>query len=167
MDLVVEVTIVCFGLFLAFIVWARPEYGLVAYGLALGFPDLALPVGPTVNVRSDDLLMALLLPRVIFWHTAQLAPRQSRILFWATLFFVFCCSSAVVGVGVSRPPETSDVLRLMGCGVVLLVLPTLMQSWRCLRLMLTGCRLATRSSGGVLVLFCVFVDLVWPLRLRL
>ena len=37
------------------ILCAKPEYGLFVYGFALGFPDLALPLGAAINLRLDDV----------------------------------------------------------------------------------------------------------------
>src|SRR5882672_9613695 len=43
--------------------WAKPEYGLFFYGLALGFPDIALALGTAINLRLDDGLIVLFLLR--------------------------------------------------------------------------------------------------------
>jgi hypothetical protein len=71
------------GLAALLVLWllcAKPEYDLFLYGLALGFPDLALPLGTAINLRIDDALIVFLLIRSIFWRPAPFGPGQRKIL---------------------------------------------------------------------------------------
>lgn len=56
--------------------WAKPEYGLFLYAFALGFPDFAYPLGTTINIRVDDVLILLFLARVFLWTPAPLSRGQ-------------------------------------------------------------------------------------------
>lgn len=47
------------------VLWTKPEYGVFLYAFALGFPDIALPLGDAINVRVDDVLVGLLLVRTV------------------------------------------------------------------------------------------------------
>jgi len=147
MDPVAGIAIACLVVILLAILWARPEYGLFLYGVSIGFPDLAVPLGPAVNIRIDDLLMALLLPRALLMYRIRFTARQCHILFWAILFFALCLLSAMVGAAVGRTPNRSDVLRLLGCGTVMLVMPALVHSWSRLWFVVAGL-----TCGGVVLI---------------
>ncbi len=45
--------------------WTKPEYSLFLYAFSLGFPDFAYPLGTTINIRLDDVLIVLFLARTI------------------------------------------------------------------------------------------------------
>src|ERR1017187_8700264 len=74
----------------------KPEYGLFLYGLALGFPDIAIPLGTAINLRMDDVLIIFFLLRSVLWRPAPLAPGQRKILKWQALLLMVCSLSAVV-----------------------------------------------------------------------
>ena len=154
MDPFISLVIACLGTVLFGILWKKPEYGLFLYGLALGFPDLALPVGPTVNVRIDDLIIALLLPRALLSYRIRFTARQITVLFWATLFFALCVSSALIGAAAGQTPNGNDVLRLLGCGALMLVMPALAHSWRRLSFVVVGL-----TIGGVILI----IQIAWRL----
>src|SRR6266849_4897333 len=78
------------------ILCAKPEYGLFLYGLAIGFPDIALPLGTAINLRVDDALILLFLIRSFAWTPAPLAPGQRKILGWQALLLLACLLSAGV-----------------------------------------------------------------------
>ena len=58
--------------------WTKPEYGLFLYAFALGFPDFAYPLGTTINMRLDDVLIVLFLARTILWTPAPLSRRAEK-----------------------------------------------------------------------------------------
>lgn len=120
------------------ILWTRVEYGLFLYALALGFPDAALPLGSTINVRLDDVLILLFLARTFLWTPAPPTPWQKHILTWQGIFLAACLLSIAVESALGAPPGGYEVAKMAGCAVILLVLPRLVQSERRLRFFLTG-----------------------------
>src|SRR5258708_14350859 len=74
---------------LAFLL-TKAEYGLFLYAFALGFPDVALPLGTTINLRVDDVLILLFLARTILWAPALLSQSQSNIFNWQAIFLLAC-----------------------------------------------------------------------------
>src|ERR1039457_7634897 len=86
------------------ILCAKPEYALFLYGFALGFPDIALPLGTAINLRLDDALILLFLIRSVVWTPASLSPGQRKILGWQVLLLVACLLSAGVESAAGNPP---------------------------------------------------------------
>lgn len=146
MTLLIEIGI---AIFLVFgILCAKPEYGLFLYGFALGFPDAAIPVGTSVNIRFDDALLLLFLLRSILCTPAPLAAGQRKILGWQASLLLLCISSAVIESMGGTPPEAYETLKMIGCAAIIFVLPRLVQSRRRLRFLIAG----LMSGGMALVL---------------
>jgi len=118
--------------------WAKPEYGLFLYAFSLGFPDFAYPLGTTINVRLDDVLIVLFLARIILWAPGPLSRRQRSIFIWQGIFLAACLLSIAVETARGMPPGGYDAARMAGCAVIILVLPLLMQSERRLLFFLSG-----------------------------
>jgi O-antigen ligase len=118
--------------------WAKPEYGLFLYAFSLGFPDFAYPLGTTINVRLDDVLIVLFLARIILWAPGPLSRRQRSIFIWQGIFLAACLLSIAVETARGMPPGGYDAARMVGCAVIILVLPLLMQSERRLLFFLSG-----------------------------
>src|SRR5579864_5072110 len=118
--------------------WTKPEYGLFLYAFSLGFPDIAYPLGNTINIRLDDVLIVLFLARIILWAPAPLSRRQRGIFTWQGIFLAACLLSIAVESAQGRPPGGYDAARMAGCAVIILVLPLLVQSERRLRFFLAG-----------------------------
>ena len=118
--------------------WAKPEYGLFLYAFSLGFPDFAYPLGTTINVRLDDVLIVLFLARIILWAPAPLSRRQRSIFTFQGIFLAACLLSIAVETARGMPPGGYDAARMAGCAVIILVLPLLMQSERRLLFFLSG-----------------------------
>ena len=108
--------------------WTHPEWSVFLYGLALGFPDLAMPLGGTINVRLDDVLILLLLARSILWQPVAASRGQKNILMWQALFLAVCMLSAAVETASGAPPPGYETAKMAGCAVILLALPRLVQS---------------------------------------
>ncbi len=72
------------------IIWTRAEYGLFLYALALGFPDIALPLGATINIRVDDFLILIFLARTFLWTPAAPTQGQKNIYIWQSIFLAVC-----------------------------------------------------------------------------
>jgi O-antigen ligase len=118
--------------------WTKPEYGLFLYAVSLGFPDFAYPLGSTINVRLDDVLIVLFLARIILWAPGPLSRRQRSIFIWQGIFLAACLLSIAVETARGMPPGGYDAARMVGCAVIILVLPLLMQSERRLLFFLSG-----------------------------
>jgi O-antigen ligase len=118
--------------------WAKPEYGLFLYAFSLGFPDFAYPLGTTINVRLDDVLIVLFLARIILWAPGPLSRRQRSIFTFQGIFLAACLLSIAVETARGMPPGGYDAARMAGCAVIILVLPLLMQSERRLLFFLSG-----------------------------
>jgi O-antigen ligase len=118
--------------------WTKPEYALFLYALALGFPDVAYPIGTTINLRVDDVLILLFLARTILWTPAPLSRREKSILMWQAIFVAVCLLSTVVDIALGNPPEGYDTAKMAGCAVIILVLPRLVQSQSRLRFFVAG-----------------------------
>jgi O-antigen ligase len=118
--------------------WTNVEYGLFFYGLALGFPDLALPLGRTINLRVDDVLIVLLLARTVLWSPAPLSRNQKSIFLWQALFVAACLVSVTVETARGTPPGVYETAKMAGCAVIFLALPRLVQSRRRLRFLVAG-----------------------------
>ncbi|MBZ5661868.1 MAG: O-antigen ligase family protein [Acidobacteriia bacterium] len=120
------------------ILCAKPEYGLFVYGLALGFPDLAFPLGTAINLRLDDVLILLFLIRSVLWMPIPLAPGQRKIFGWQALLLAACLLSAGYETLGGAPPPTYETAKMAGCAVILFVLPRLLQSERRLGFLIAG-----------------------------
>lgn len=126
------------GLLALAILWTQVEYGLFLYGLALGFPDLAYPVGSTVNLRLEDALIVLFLARAFLWVPAKPSRSPRRILVWQAIFLAVCLLSIAVESARGIPPSGYDAARLAGCAVILAVIPAVVNSERRLRFLVVG-----------------------------
>ena len=136
------------------ILWTKAEYGLFLYAFALGFPDVALPFGTTINIRLDDVLILLFLARTMLWAPAPPSQRQRCIFTWQALFLAACFLSIVVKTAQGAPPGAYETAKMAGCAVIVLVLPRLVQSERRLRFFLAGLMCA-----GVALAIQVFMHL--------
>ena len=134
--------------------WTKAEYALFLYAFALGFPDLAYPLGTTINLRVDDVLILLFLVRTILWWPAPLSRGQRNIFTWQAIFLAACLLSIVVETAQGTPPEGYALVKMAGCAVIVLVLPRLVQSERRLRFFLSGLMCA-----GVALVIQVFMHL--------
>jgi len=120
------------------ILWTKPEYSLFVYAFALGFPDVALPLGTAINIRIDDALVLVFFVRSLLWVPAPFSLRQRKIFAWQALFLALCLVSAAVGAARGAPPEAYETAKMAGCAAILLVLPRLIQSERRLRFLIAG-----------------------------
>jgi|SRR5579863_46181 len=118
--------------------WTKAEYALFLYALVLGFPDIAYPLGTTINIRVDDVLILLFLARTILWAPAPLSRGQKNIFMWQAIFLAACLLSIAVETARRTPPEGYDAAKMAGCAVIFLVLPRLVPSERRLRFFLAG-----------------------------
>ena len=118
--------------------WTKPEYGLFLYAFALGFPDLAYPLGTPINFRLDDVFILLFLARTILWAPAPPSRNQRSIFMWQALFFAACFLSIAVETAQGTPPGGYETVKMAGCAVIALVLPRLVQSERRLRFLVAG-----------------------------
>jgi O-antigen ligase len=136
------------------IIWTRAEYGLFLYGLALGFPDAALPLVATINIRVDDFLIMIFLARTILWRPAPPSQRQKNIFTWQAIFLAVCLFSIAVETLLGTPPGAYEAAKMAGCAAILVVLPRLLQSERRLRFFLAGL-----ASGGIALVIQIRVHL--------
>jgi O-antigen ligase len=136
------------------VLWTKAEYGLFLYGALIGFPDLALPLSSTINVRADDIILLLLLPSTMLWKPATSSPRQRKIFVWQGLFFAACLLSVAVQIGRGDPPGAYEAVKMIGCAVIILGLPRLVQSERRLRFLISGL-----MCGGIALVTQVFFRL--------
>ena len=132
----------------------KPEYGLFLYGLALGFPDAAIPLGTAINLRLDDALLLFFLLRTMLWTPALVSPGQRKILWWQASFLFVCFFSAAVGMARGTPPGAYEIMKMVGCAAIVFVLPRIIQTERRLRFLIAG-------------LMCAGVALVLQIILRL
>jgi O-antigen ligase len=116
----------------------KPEYGLFLYGFALGFPDVAIPLGTAINIRVDDALIVFFLLRSLLWVPIPLASGQKNILKWQALLFAVCSASAVLGFARGAPPASYETIKMIGCAAIIAVLPRLLRSERRLRFLVAG-----------------------------
>ena len=103
--------------------WTKPEYSLFLYAFSLGFPDFAYPLGTTINIRLDDVLIVLFLARIILWAPAPLSRMQRSIFTWQGIFLAACLLSIGVETAQGMPPGGYDAARMAGCAFIVLVLP--------------------------------------------
>jgi O-antigen ligase len=118
--------------------WAKPEYGLFLYGLVLGFPDAAIPLGTAINLRLDDGLIVFFLLRSLMWSPASLTPGQRSIFKWQASLAAACSLSALVGFTRGNPPAGYETIKMIGCTAILIALPRLLQSERRFRFLAAG-----------------------------
>jgi hypothetical protein len=93
------------------ILCAKPEYALFLYGFALGFPDIAFPLGTAINLRLDDGLILLFFIRLVIWTPAPLAPGQRKILGWHVLLLLACLVSAGFESAGGTPPPIYETTK--------------------------------------------------------
>src|SRR5579864_4123810 len=105
------------------LLWVRVEYALFLYAFALGFPDFALPLGTTINLRADDVLLFVLFARMMFWSPAPLSRGQRTIFTWQMIFLAACIFSIVLESAQGNPPQVYDAAKMAGCAAILFVLP--------------------------------------------
>jgi O-antigen ligase len=141
-------------LFAIALVWMKPECGLFFYGLALGFPDIAVPLGTAINVRVDDALLLLFLLRSFLWVPAPVAAGQRKILRLQGLLIAVCAVSAAAGFARDYPPALYETAKMIGCAAIVAVLPRLLQSERRLRFLIVGL-----MCGGVALVVQVILHL--------
>jgi O-antigen ligase len=120
------------------LLWVKVEYALFLYAFALGFPDFALPLGATINLRADDVLLFVFLARTIFWSPAPLSRGQRTIFLWQIIFLAVCIFSIVLESAQGYPPQAYDAARMAGCAVIFFVLPRVVQSEARLRFLVAG-----------------------------
>jgi len=132
----IEIGIAILLLFAVFSI--KPEYGLFLYGLALGFPDTAIPLGTTINLRLDDGLIVFFLLRSLLWSPAFLTPGQRSIFKWQAFLAAACALSALVGFARGTPPPGYETIKMIGCLAILSALPRVLQSERRLRFLAAG-----------------------------
>ncbi len=118
--------------------WTKVECGLFLYAVALGFPDVAFPLGTTINIRVDDVLLSLFLARTFLWVPAPLSRGQRNIFKWQALFLAACLFSIIVETARGTPPAAYETVKMAGCAVIVLVLPRLVQSERRLKFFVAG-----------------------------
>ena len=132
----IEIGIAILLLFAVFSI--KPEYGLFLYGLALGFPDTAIPLGTAINLRLDDGLIVFFLLRSLLWSPAFLTPGQRSIFKWQAFLAAACALSALVGFARGTPPPGYETIKMIGCLAILIALPRVLQSERRLRFLAGG-----------------------------
>jgi O-antigen ligase len=152
-------SILCFELGIAALIavgilWTRIEYGLFLYAFALGFPDVALPLGATINIRIDDILILIFLVRSILWAAPALSQSQKNIFKWQAMFFTLCVLSIAVELALGNPPGAYEPVKMAGCAVILFVLPRVLQSQRRFQFFICG-------------LMCGGIALVLQIRMHL
>jgi O-antigen ligase len=118
--------------------WASPEYGLFFYGLALGFPDIALPLGTAINLRLDDGLIVFFFLRSLLWSPAPLTRGQRSIFQWHASLAAASLLSGLVGFARHTPPAGYETIKMIGCVAILLALPRLLLSERRIRFLAVG-----------------------------
>ena len=136
------------------ILWTKAEYGLFLYAFTLGFPDLAVPLGSTINIRPDDILILLFFARTILWSPVPASRSQKKIFAWQALFLAACLLSIIVEMAQGTPPGGYESAKMAGCAVIVFVLPRLVQSERRLRFFVAGLMCA-----GVALAIQVFLHL--------
>ncbi len=120
------------------VLWRHPEYGLLLYGAALGFPDLAL-ASTAINVRIEDALTAFYALRLLLLPFVPLSPGQRSILKWQLALASACLVSALTAIvrGYDHYYLYS-LTKMIGCVVAIVVLPTIVDSPRRLRFLTAG-----------------------------
>jgi O-antigen ligase len=118
--------------------WAKPEYGLFFYGLVLGFPDIAFPLGTLINLRLDDGLIVFFLLRSLLWSPACLTRGQRSIFQWQACLAAASTLSALVGFARHTPPAGYETIKMIGCVAILIALPRLLLSERRIRYLAAG-----------------------------
>jgi O-antigen ligase len=136
------------------VLWTRIEYGLFLYAFALGFPDVALPVGDAINIRVDDVLILIFLVRSLLWAAPSLSENQKSVFKWQAVFFALCILSIAVEFALGNPPGAYEPAKMAGCAVIFLVLPRLLQSERRFQFFISG-------------LMCGGIALVLQIRMHL
>jgi O-antigen ligase len=117
---------------------SKVEYALFLYGLALGFPDCAFPLGTTINIRVDDVLILFFLARMVLWSPTPPTSKQKKIFLWQGFFLAVCLLSIAMETARGNPPAGYEEAKLFGCVAIFIVLPQIVQSERRLRFLLGG-----------------------------
>jgi hypothetical protein len=120
------------------ILWTKAEYGVFLYALALGFPDIALPLGDAINIRVDDVLILLFLTRMTLWTPAPLSKKQWNIFKWQVIFLGACFLSIAVETSMGAPPGAYETAKMAGCSAILFVLPRLLETQKRMRFFVAG-----------------------------
>jgi O-antigen ligase len=120
------------------VLWAKPEYGLFLYALALGFPDFAVPLGTTTHLRLDDVLLVPFLLRAVLWSPAPLSRSQRSIFKWQSIFLAACIFSIAVETAQGSPPEAYNAAKMAGCTAIVVVISRVVQSEKRLRFFVAG-----------------------------
>src|SRR3984893_14007139 len=141
-------------LLLLAVLWVKPDYGLFLYGLALGFPDAAIPLGTAINLRLDDGLIVFFLLRSLLWSPASLTPRQRNIFKLRVFLAAACALTGLAGFARGTPPAAYETIKMIGCVAILIALPRLLQSERRLRFLAAG-------------LICAGIALIFQITQRL
>lgn len=137
------------------VLWRRPEWGVLLYGLAIGFPDLALSSG-AINVRIEDAIVALYAVRIALVPFVPLSAGQRSILTWQLAFAGACLLSALTAVVRGYDQYYLYALvKLLGCIVVVVVLPAIIDTPRRLRFLVAGL-----MAGGVALVLQMVVRLM-------
>ena len=148
MEVITAAVVAVPALLLLIGLWRHPEWGLLLYGVALGFPDLALSSG-AINLRIEDALIAVYALRLVLIPVVPLSPGQRSILAWQLAFAGACLVSALTAIVRGYDQYFLYVLaKLVGCVVAVVVLPTVIDSPRRLRFLAAGLMV----GGGALVL---------------
>ena len=117
---------------------AKPEYGLFLYAFALGFPDLAVPLGTTTHIRLDDVLLVPFLLRAVLWSPAPFSRSQRKIFTWQLIFLAVCVFSIALETAQGTPPEAYNAAKMVGCLAIAFVLARVVQSEDRLRFFVAG-----------------------------
>ncbi len=131
---------------------------LLLYGVSLGLPDLALPLGEIARLRLDDAVVALALYALMIdirrtsWLVGCLHQSQKKVLAaWSSLA-VYCVLSAVLSTAIGSGQDRHFWymnLRMVG-GMALMISTVMLASdreklrWLCLGICIGGLLLAVQ-----------------------
>jgi O-antigen ligase len=117
----------------------KVELALFVFTAMLGFPDLALPLMDAVNLRVEDLILVILAGRLFLVGGPRCTPGQRRIMAVQLCFAGACLASAVLGRDANPDSYYFYLLtRLVGCLLIIVVIPNLVRSSRELRFLIAG-----------------------------
>jgi len=133
---------------------------LLLYGVSLGLPDLALPLGGIARIRLDDVLIALALyalvidPKGTSWLVSRLHRSQRKALAAWFYLALYCVLSAVVSTAVGSDPDRYFwymTLRMAGCmalmvSIVMLASDREKLRWLCLGICIGGLLLCVQLA---------------------
>ncbi len=136
-------------------VWCRPEYGLLLYGVSLGFPDVVIPLA-AINLRVEDLVVALYALRLLLVPAAPFSGGQRIIVTSVVVFAAICLCSAVSALVIGYDQYyVYSLFKLVGCAVGLVVVPKMVASEKRFHYLLVGLMI-----GGVGLVLQVAVHLI-------